>query len=148
MTTSSDPLCERARCVASLRLDGELTEFEDAFLDSHLAACAACRTYSAGIAASAHTLRSTPLEFFTARLARPRRRATVSRHLQFAAAARVVTGAGLTGLSGLARPNDAGTTRTARPAYLDSQNYDQAFIRELSARRPAVRGGGLGVKPS
>ena len=35
--------CERAREWASLRLDGELSQFESAMLESHLARCAACQ---------------------------------------------------------------------------------------------------------
>ena len=39
---SKGQLCERARQWASLRLDGELSELENALLDAHLGRCQAC----------------------------------------------------------------------------------------------------------
>jgi anti-sigma factor RsiW len=38
--------CERARECASLRLDGELSEFEQALLVAHLARCEACASFA------------------------------------------------------------------------------------------------------
>src|SRR4051794_40931211 len=38
--------CERARSWSSLALDGELSAFERAMLDAHLARCAGCRAYA------------------------------------------------------------------------------------------------------
>ena len=38
-------MCERARAWASLRLDAELSEFEDALLTAHLRRCSACCEY-------------------------------------------------------------------------------------------------------
>jgi len=54
--------CERARLLASLRLDGELSELEGALLDAHLARCAGCRAVADGFGASTTALRSAPLE--------------------------------------------------------------------------------------
>ena len=38
--------CDRAREYASLRLDGELSEFERALLDSHIERCPSCRAFA------------------------------------------------------------------------------------------------------
>ncbi len=58
----SGHLCERARFWASLRLDGELSELEEALLETHLARCAACREVAGGFEASTVALRSAQLE--------------------------------------------------------------------------------------
>jgi hypothetical protein len=54
--------CERARAWASLRLDAELSEFEDAFLSAHLGRCAACCEYEESIRGTVLALRAAPLE--------------------------------------------------------------------------------------
>ena len=53
--------CDRARAWASLRLDGEISELEAAFLDSHLGRCAACREYEASVCGAVQMLREQPL---------------------------------------------------------------------------------------
>ena len=42
-------LCERSREWISLRLDGELSELAEKMLESHLARCAACRTFESDV---------------------------------------------------------------------------------------------------
>ena len=54
--------CARAREAASARLDGELSELELAFLDSHLATCAACSAWAADSAGFSSALRAASLE--------------------------------------------------------------------------------------
>jgi ferric-dicitrate binding protein FerR (iron transport regulator) len=54
--------CERARAWASLRLDGELSEIEDALLSAHVRRCAACREYEEVVCAVVVMLRAQPLE--------------------------------------------------------------------------------------
>ena len=54
--------CERAREGASLRLDGELSEFEQALLGAHLARCEPCRSFAAELDAVTTRLRHAPLE--------------------------------------------------------------------------------------
>jgi len=56
--------CDRARQWASLQLDGELSEFEQALLDGHLVGCAACSAFRADIATATRELRAAPLEPF------------------------------------------------------------------------------------
>src|SRR5438552_17660981 len=55
-------LCARARCWASLRVDGELSELEGALLDAHLGRCDECRAVADDFGAAAHMLRATPQE--------------------------------------------------------------------------------------
>lgn len=59
---ADSPNCERARASASLRLDGEISELEDAFLDAHLRSCATCNEYVAGMNGAVLALRAQPLE--------------------------------------------------------------------------------------
>ena len=54
--------CETARECVSLRLDGELSELEEAMLRRHLAGCEDCRTFAAAAVAFTTRLRSAPLE--------------------------------------------------------------------------------------
>jgi anti-sigma factor RsiW len=52
--------CERSREWASLRLDSELSELEQALLDAHLARCERCATYTRAIEAATTMMRSAP----------------------------------------------------------------------------------------
>jgi anti-sigma factor RsiW len=54
--------CDRARQWASLRVDGELTELEDALLDRHLEDCPACRSFAARLEATTELVRAEPYE--------------------------------------------------------------------------------------
>jgi predicted anti-sigma-YlaC factor YlaD len=50
--------CERSREWASLRLDSELSELEQALLDAHLARCESCATYARAIQGATERIRS------------------------------------------------------------------------------------------
>jgi predicted anti-sigma-YlaC factor YlaD len=52
--------CERARAWVSLRLDGELSELEEALLTAHLRGCAVCSGYEDSVCAAVVTLRAQP----------------------------------------------------------------------------------------
>jgi predicted anti-sigma-YlaC factor YlaD len=99
--------CERARARASLGLDGELSEVEQAQLRAHVGRCAACAAYARDLDGLTQELRSAPLQ-------RPggsvpvRRRRSGARRLQLGLAAAVVAVA--TGLGSLA---GSLTTRSA-----------------------------------
>ena len=54
--------CDRARAWASLRLDDEISELEDALLTAHLKRCAACREFEESVRGSVLMLRAQPLE--------------------------------------------------------------------------------------
>jgi anti-sigma factor RsiW len=66
--------CERAREWASLRVDGELSELEQALLASHLDRCAGCATYVAGVSAATAEIRGAKIERLTHPIALPLRR--------------------------------------------------------------------------
>jgi|SRR5512132_4027777 anti-sigma factor RsiW len=97
--------CERARECASLRLDGELSEFESALLNAHLARCEACRAFADELVGVTTVLREAPLETLERPVALPtRRRISARRPVEIAAAAALM----LTALS------VAGALRTAQ----------------------------------
>ena len=54
--------CDRARQWASIELDGELSNFERALLDAHLADCSSCAEFRGSIGELTHALRAAPLE--------------------------------------------------------------------------------------
>ncbi len=55
-------MCERAREWASLRLDGELSDFERVLLDAHLRRCPGCAAYVLEIGAITEAIRGAELE--------------------------------------------------------------------------------------
>jgi anti-sigma factor RsiW len=54
--------CERARQRASLRIDGELSELEDALLAKHLEGCVSCSAFAARLTATTEAVRAAPQE--------------------------------------------------------------------------------------
>jgi predicted anti-sigma-YlaC factor YlaD len=109
------PKCERARQWASLRADGELSEFEGLLLAAHLSRCSECRAFRRDVDRMAAALRGSPLEQPSFPIDVPGRRRLGARvvHIGSAAAAAalalavVLTG----GLSTI-----AGSTRTHAPS--------------------------------
>jgi predicted anti-sigma-YlaC factor YlaD len=80
--------CERARECASLRVDGELSEFEQALLVAHLARCEPCRSFAHELESATNHMRSAPLERLDQPVALPsRRRLRARRPVEVAAAA-------------------------------------------------------------
>jgi hypothetical protein len=135
-----DSACERARCFASLRPDGELTDIQEKFLTFHLEECRSCREFAAAVAVTTTTIRATPpLAAPKVRVVRPTRRRVSARALPAAAAAAVALSAGLAGLAGVqSQPSDGGEAPPPRPGYLDSAAYEQGLIDGL--RRVPPRG--------
>jgi predicted anti-sigma-YlaC factor YlaD len=91
--------CERARAWASLEVDGELSELEQALLGAHLERCESCRAHAAGVRGLEQLLRAQELE----PLSRPVAIRAVSssrplRILQLGAALAVVATGGLAAL--------------------------------------------------
>jgi predicted anti-sigma-YlaC factor YlaD len=96
-------LCDRTREWVALRLDGELSEFENAIMRPHLERCASCRAFADDVAAIAREIRSTPYEPLPRPISvsAPRRFGFPLRHVQVAAAAALVlVAAGLGSLYG------------------------------------------------
>jgi predicted anti-sigma-YlaC factor YlaD len=54
--------CDRARAWVSLRLDGEISEIEEALLEAHLRTCPTCREFDDDVRGMVLTLRAQPLE--------------------------------------------------------------------------------------
>jgi len=84
--------CDRLREQVSASLDGELSQFERARLQAHLAGCASCRAFAATAGAASQLLQASPLEELRFAVVLPsRRRLAAARKLQVAAAAAALT---------------------------------------------------------
>jgi predicted anti-sigma-YlaC factor YlaD len=132
--------CERARAWVSLRLDEEISEFEEALLEAHLRRCAACREFEASVRGAVVTLRAQPLE----RIDHPvvvfgRRRLPVRRSAiaSVAAVAAAVVGV-TTVLSVQGAKSPSRQTPTQLPAAVAPDNQD---IKQLRALRVLQLGG-------
>jgi Putative zinc-finger len=88
-------MCERAHEWASLRLDGELSEFERVLLDSHLRRCGSCAAYVGEIGLITEAIRGAELIPLPQPIALPLRRriAHAGRALQAGAATAAVIAA-------------------------------------------------------
>jgi ferric-dicitrate binding protein FerR (iron transport regulator) len=105
-------VCDRAREYSSRSLDGELSDFERALLETHLERCAACRAYSVELTEIVTRLRVAPLEALPQPISLPSRRRVRARVFQGAAAVAAAAVAATAGLVGSlqshpteARPN-------------------------------------------
>jgi ferric-dicitrate binding protein FerR (iron transport regulator) len=83
-------ICERARAWASLRLDAELSEFEEALLNAHLRRCSACCEYEESVRGAVLALRDEPLARLEHPVSVPSRRRAVLRPAALARAAAIV----------------------------------------------------------
>ena len=115
--------CERSREWASLRLDSELSELEQALLDAHLARCESCAAYALAIGQAAAVMRSArPVPLSEPILLPSRRRALPVRALRAAVATAAVV-ACAAGLGTLFGSLGAGSTSlSANAARLSSSN--------------------------
>jgi predicted anti-sigma-YlaC factor YlaD len=86
--------CERARQWISAGLDGELSEFEGALLEGHLAACKSCTAFLVETRSLTNELRSVPMEPFAVRLP-ARRRPRIALRLSPVAASLAVVAVGI-----------------------------------------------------
>jgi hypothetical protein len=140
--------CERARELASLRLDGELSELEEALLRTHQGRCADCDAFARSLGGFTRELRAAPLESPSRSFTLPRRQRVALRSVQFAAAAAaiaVVAGVGSI-LTVLGAP--AGQTRLPQGVGA-AGNGDLRELRNLRRSElvfaSAVNAGRLGV---
>lgn len=100
--------CDRARAWTSRRSDGELSEFECALLDAHLARCPACATFAADVGSITNALRSAPLVTLSRPVdiaARRRRSYRLPTTAAASAAAVIVTLAGAFAMLGSSGPH-------------------------------------------
>jgi len=137
---------------ASLELDGELSEIEEASLRAHTGCCAACASFGRELAALTRELRAAPPVLYRATVGAggrpaagvrlPRRRSAAVRVLQLsAAAAAVLLAAGLGSLAGSLSSPAATTVTTASKAPLHGAAViDRGFVAMAPAERlPASR---------
>jgi anti-sigma factor RsiW len=148
--------CERARECASLRLDGELSEFEQALLGAHLARCEPCRSFAAELDQVTTRLRNAPLETLDQPVALPaRRRVSSRRPVEIAtAAALMLTALGITGA--LRTVEGSSPSLSFAPPGVSNEFESREFsdIRRASIRRVMLRNrlsappGGLNLRQS
>ena len=132
--------CEFARRAASLRLDGELSEFEGALLDAHLRACAECRAFALDVIDLTHAVRTTPLVPVDRSFVPQRRRAGAARMRALSAATAV---AAVVVLSvGLASSRPGSQRDRLRDAFeptiaqINAIESDDVLVRDLKFTPP------------
>ena len=129
--------CDRMRSVISACLDGEVSEVERATMDVHLAACADCRAYAAGLAETSRLLRAAPLEELDFPIALPSHRLRLARTMQLGAAAAAVAATVLLSVTVGTGPNRGLTSVSASAAngpaaYLQSPEYELRMLQRAS----------------
>jgi predicted anti-sigma-YlaC factor YlaD len=127
--------CERARRWASLELDGELSQVEQALLRAHVGCCAACAGFARDLDGLTQELRTAPLP--RPRLSMSvRRRNTGMRGLQLgAAAAAILIAAGLGSLAGSLTSHGP----VPRVHRTTSQSLPVALLPGTVSTRPGTR---------
>ena len=133
-----DGRCERARQWASLRVDGELSELEDALLEQHLEGCASCSAFAVRLAATTEAVRAVPLErpeISYPRFERPVIRLPVGRRVAIVAVAAAAALGAFVG-SSLQKPSPA-PAPSGGPQL--SFRTDQNLLRQLphQTKQPA-----------
>jgi hypothetical protein len=129
MWVSRTRQCERARELAALRLDGEISELEDALLRTHQERCPECRAFAAGIEGFTTVLRAAPLER-PRPVGLPRRTRTALRSVQFAAAAAAI--AVVAGVGSMLAMLSSPASQSRLPEISGSfRNDDLAEVRRL-----------------
>jgi predicted anti-sigma-YlaC factor YlaD len=139
--------CDRAREYASLRLDGELSDFERALLDSHLERCPGCRAFADDLVSVTERLRTAKLERPLIALTLPRRRFVAMRNVQVsAAAAAVVSVVGIGALFGMLHSSATTPSRVAKLGSMAQEKREFRDLRRavLTAPHPERQPGGLG----
>ena len=139
--------CDRAREYASLRLDGELSDFESALLDSHIERCPSCRAFADDLVGVTERLRTAPLEGPMIMVALPQRRFAALRTMQVsAAAAAAVSVVGIGALFGMLHSSATTPTPVAKFGSMAQEKREFRDLRRavLTAPHPEREPGGLG----
>lgn len=139
--------CERAREWSSLQLDGELSELEQALLQKHLATCARCSAFDAGLRASTELVRTAPVARPSVGFELPAPRRAGLPRVRVLAAAGVVMAATLGSIVGstLDRQAPNSPKATAQVSFLTrdvSQLRELPRGKRLAPRAPAHQPGG------
>ena len=129
--------CDRAREGASARLDGELGQLDHARLEAHLALCAECREFDAGISAAAARIRRTPLDAAPAEVFVAHRRSFVRPRVVTAAAATLLVAAAAGSSFFLGQQLGARGTASVRTVVLTAgpAHADPGLVAMLRGRR-------------
>lgn len=128
-------ICERARSWISLRVDDELSEFECALLDAHMARCADCAEFCEDVDSMTVSLRAEPLESLGRPVVVPirrRRHVALSTRAAASAAALLVTIGGTFAVLG-----HSGTQPLAGQSSRVTGNED-VRLRQFMQRRPQL----------
>jgi hypothetical protein len=134
--------CTRAREWVSLRVDGQLSEFEEMLLDAHLDRCAECQTVAVAVTGLTAALRAAPLEEPAFAFRAPRRdRTRVA--LRAVSAAAVVAVVGLSGLVSLqlssSRTRPGASSAERKVIGLKEQQMNE--LTQIATRARPVRQG-------
>ena len=130
--------CERARECASLRLDGELSEFEHALLVAHLARCEPCNQFAAELEAITNRLRNAPLEPLEQPVTLPARRRISRRPAEIAAAAALMlTALGVAGAMRTIEGSNPSLTFVGPGVSNAAESREFSDIRRAMLRRKA-----------
>ena len=129
--------CDRAREGASARLDGELGQLDEARLEAHLAVCAECREFAAGITAAAARIRQAPVEAAPAQVFVAHRRSFVRPRVATAAAATLLVAAAAGSSFFLGQQLGARGTANVRTVVLTAgpAHTDPGLVAMLRGRR-------------
>ena len=136
------PECEHAHALASLALDGELTEVEQARLRAHVARCAACAGFARDVDVLTRELRSAPLTRpAVVEMPRRRRSAGMRSFQVLAASAAIACAAGLGSLAGSLHSTPAPVFISATTGTLSGATADAALAprRQVPAGRVVDR---------
>lgn len=136
---ADSPNCDRARAWASLRLDGEISELEDALLVAHLRGCAACSEYEETIRGAVLTLRAQPLERIEHQVVVAGRRRIPIRPVAAARVAAVV--AAVVGVSAVLGTQAANGPTTPSSPSSPQVAVDDNDLQQLRALRVIQLGG-------
>jgi anti-sigma factor RsiW len=131
--------CDRARQWSSLRVDGELSELEEALLEKHLGSCGECAEYDVRVRSTAELMRAAPAETASVRFEIPAPRVLrfpVSRRLAVAAIAVAAAAGSLVG-STLQRPASHPQKSGPQVAVLTSTR-DRDLLRQLPRQQPVT----------
>ena len=135
LVRSYDRRCERAREWLSLAADGELSRFERALVDRHLAGCPECAAFGAELDGFTSALRAAPLEPLTHPIAIPERRRRVAQSLrpvQAAVAVLAVVAVGVGTLSSSLRaPSQGARGQQAAAASTQREIRNALRFRQL-----------------
>ncbi len=130
--SSLHAMCDQSREAISRRLDGELSELDEARLELHLRDCTECRAFDTDARRTTAMLRAAALAEPAFEIRLPRRRHVPVRMLQAGAAAVAVAA-----VAGLSTVHGLGQRESAAPSAL-AANFALGHDDELAPDRHPV----------